>query len=80
MNSYVRGSRRAFGQIARQPVDAQARARERFVAHDHERAIELGIAYLRNRYTHPDQLEWVRSAERTVAAAFAADVALTSIL
>ncbi|GAA0323783.1 hypothetical protein GCM10009087_37610 [Sphingomonas oligophenolica] len=54
--------------------------RDRFVAHDHERAIELGIAYLRNRYQHPDQREWVRSAERTVAAAFAANVSLTAIL
>ncbi|QNQ07799.1 methyl-accepting chemotaxis protein [Sphingomonas alpina] len=53
---------------------------QRFVSHDHERAIQLGIDYLRNRYRHPGQLEWVRSAERTVAAAFAAGVSLTAIL
>ena len=52
----------------------------KFVGHDHERAIELGVAYLRHRFMHPDQRDWVRSAERTVAAAFAADVSLTAIL
>ena len=52
----------------------------KFVGHDHERAIELGITYLRHRFMHPDQRDWVRSAERTVAAAFAANVSLTAIL
>jgi methyl-accepting chemotaxis protein len=55
-------------------------AQETFVSHDNERAVELGIQYLRNRYLHPDQIDWVLSAERTVAGAFAANVSLTAIL
>ena len=53
---------------------------DKFIAHDHERAIDLGIAYLRNRYLDPAGLDWVKSAERTVAAAFAQGVSLTAIL
>jgi methyl-accepting chemotaxis protein len=38
------------------------------------------IANLRSRYTGLDRIEWVQSAERIVASAFAADVALAAIL
>ena len=55
-------------------------ARENFLAVQHDRMIELGIVYLRNRFLEPGQLEWVRSAERTVAGAFAANISLTAIL
>jgi methyl-accepting chemotaxis protein len=51
-----------------------------FSALDHERTIEAGITYLRNRLSKTDQLDWVRSAERTVAGAFAANVSLTALL
>ena len=54
--------------------------RATFAAHDEERMIELGIAYVRNRFTHPERLDWVQSAERTVAGAFAANVSLTALL
>jgi len=55
-------------------------AQASFAAHDDERMIELGIAYVRNRFTHPDRLDWVQSAERTVAGAFAAGVSLTALM
>jgi len=42
--------------------------------------VETGIAYLRNRYDHADRPEWVRSAERMVAQAFAANVSLTALI
>jgi methyl-accepting chemotaxis protein len=45
-----------------------------------ERALESRLADLRNRYTRLDELDWVQSAERIVAIAFAADVSLTKIL
>ncbi len=51
-----------------------------FAHRDHDRMIELGVAYLRNRYTDLAGLEWVKSAERTVATAYARNVSLTSIL
>ncbi|MCW4461592.1 methyl-accepting chemotaxis protein [Sphingomonas sp. BT-65] len=54
--------------------------RQSFAQHDHDRMIELGMAYLRNRYTNLAGLDWVQSAERTVAAAYAQNVSLTAIL
>jgi methyl-accepting chemotaxis protein len=54
--------------------------RKTIAQHDHDRMIELGIAYLRNRFTNLTGLDWVQSAERTVAAAYAQDVSLTAIL
>ncbi|WP_294395421.1 methyl-accepting chemotaxis protein, partial [uncultured Sphingomonas sp.] len=51
-----------------------------FAIENRERMIELGITYLRNRFKHPDQFEWIRSAERSVASAFSADVSLTTLL
>ena len=39
-----------------------------------------GIEYVRNRLDGADRLDWVRSAERTVARAFSAGVPLTAIL
>jgi len=51
-----------------------------FAEHDHERMIELGIAYLRNRFSNLTGLDWVQSAERTVAAAYSQGVSLTAIL
>jgi methyl-accepting chemotaxis protein len=47
---------------------------------DYERLLEARIADLRSHYTNLDQLDWVQSAERLAAAAFAADVSLTAIL
>jgi methyl-accepting chemotaxis protein len=54
--------------------------RDSFAAHDHERMVELGKAYLRNRYTNPAGIDWVLSAERSVALAYAQNVSLTAIL
>ena len=51
-----------------------------FATHDHERMVELGVTYLRNRYTQPANLSWVQSAERTVASACAVGVSQTAIL
>jgi methyl-accepting chemotaxis protein len=48
--------------------------------HDRERMYDLAVDYLRNRYTDLSGTAWVRSAERTVASAFAIDVGLTPIL
>ncbi|HEU0045843.1 MAG TPA: chemotaxis protein, partial [Sphingomonas sp.] len=47
---------------------------------DQEQTYELAVAYLRNRYNRVDEDAWVRSAERTVASAYAMDVGLTPIL
>jgi methyl-accepting chemotaxis protein len=47
---------------------------------DQDWTLDTRAADLRSRYTGLDQLEWVHSAERTVAAAFAAEVSLTGIL
>jgi methyl-accepting chemotaxis protein len=41
---------------------------------------ERGAAGLRSRYVQFDQLEWIESAERMVAVAFAAGISLTAIL
>lgn len=54
--------------------------RANIAGHDHDRMIELGIQYLRNRLLHPDRLDWVESAERSVAGTYAADVPLIAIL
>ena len=47
---------------------------------DHDRMVELGIVYLRNRFTCPGGSDWVESAERTVAGAYPAGISLTAIL
>ncbi len=51
-----------------------------WASHDQDRMIELGVTYLSNRFTRPSEPEWVQSAERTVAGAYAAGVSLTAIL
>jgi methyl-accepting chemotaxis protein len=51
-----------------------------FERRNEERALESRLAELRNRYMKLDELDWVQSAERIVAIAFAADVSLTRIL
>jgi methyl-accepting chemotaxis protein len=48
--------------------------------HDADRMIDLGVAYLRNRYTNLTGIAWLASAERTVASAYAIGVGLTPIL
>ena len=48
--------------------------------HDRERMYDLAVAYLRNHYTDLTGPAWVRSAERSVASAYAIDVELTPIL
>jgi methyl-accepting chemotaxis protein len=45
-----------------------------------EPGVRPGTADLRSRYMQFDQLEWVQSAERMIATAFAADISLTAIL
>jgi methyl-accepting chemotaxis protein len=45
-----------------------------------DRMIELGIAYLRNRFSDLTGRAWIESAERSVAAAYALDVELTTLL
>jgi methyl-accepting chemotaxis protein len=45
-----------------------------------EWSVQASIAYLRERYDRADQLDWVRSAERMVAEAFAANVSLTALI
>ena len=54
--------------------------RKSFAELDHDRMIELGIQYLRNRFLHSERLDWVESAERTVAATYGADVPLSAVL
>jgi methyl-accepting chemotaxis protein len=49
-------------------------------AKDRAWTLESRAADLRSRYIALDQLEWVHSAERIVATAFAAEVSLTGIL
>jgi methyl-accepting chemotaxis protein len=51
-----------------------------FAAHEMDRMIDLGVAYLRNRFTELTGTGWVQSAERTVAGAHTAGVGLTTIL
>ncbi|KQM13755.1 chemotaxis protein [Sphingomonas sp. Leaf24] len=50
------------------------------MTNDYERMIELGVAYLRNRFTNLTGSAWVESCERTVARAFSNGVQLTAIL
>jgi methyl-accepting chemotaxis protein len=45
-----------------------------------ERALQSRLDDLRKRYMSLDELDWVHSAERIVAIAFAADISLTRIL
>ncbi|PXA98753.1 chemotaxis protein [Nostoc sp. 3335mG] len=47
---------------------------------DYDRMIELGVNYLRNRFTNLTGLAWVESCERTIATSFTNDVPLTAIL
>jgi methyl-accepting chemotaxis protein len=54
--------------------------RSNWAPHDIDRVIELGIAYQRNRFTDLAGRAWVESAERSVAAAYAADTELTTVL
>ncbi|WP_244624469.1 methyl-accepting chemotaxis protein [Sphingomonas sp. So64.6b] len=54
--------------------------REAFIGHATDEVIRRGVDYLRNRFTHPDRVAWVESAERTVAAAIVKDIPLTVIL
>jgi methyl-accepting chemotaxis protein len=53
---------------------------ENFVGHDHGRMIALGVAYLRNRYTAVGGVEWIESAERTLAAAYAKGISLAAVM
>ena len=51
-----------------------------FERRSEERALQSRLDELRQRHMHLDALDWVKSAERIVAIAFAADVSLTRIL
>ena len=55
-------------------------ARRNWAPHEVDRMIDLGVAYLRNRFTDLAGLAWVASAERTVASAYALEVELTPVL
>ncbi|HEX6740530.1 MAG TPA: methyl-accepting chemotaxis protein [Sphingomicrobium sp.] len=52
----------------------------RFERRNEARAVESRLEDLRKRYMQLDALDWVQSAERIVAVAFAAGVSLTKIL
>ncbi|MEP9403141.1 methyl-accepting chemotaxis protein [Sphingomonas sp. VNH70] len=47
---------------------------------DFERMVQLGINYLRNRFTDLTGIAWVQSVERTIASAFSQGISLTAIL
>jgi len=47
---------------------------------DFERMAQLGINYLRNRFTDLTGIAWVQSVERTIASAFSQGISLTAIL
>jgi methyl-accepting chemotaxis protein len=51
-----------------------------FERRNEERAIQSRLDELRKRHEHLDELDWLQSAERIVAIAFAAGVSLTRIL
>jgi methyl-accepting chemotaxis protein len=51
-----------------------------FERRNEERALQSRLDDLRKRYMSLDELDWVNSAERIVAIAFAADISLTRIL
>ncbi|KQM96537.1 MULTISPECIES: methyl-accepting chemotaxis protein [unclassified Sphingomonas] len=47
---------------------------------DFDRMVQLGVNYLRNRFTDLTGIAWVQSIERTIATAFSRDVSLTAVL
>jgi methyl-accepting chemotaxis protein len=51
-----------------------------FERRNEERALQSRLDDLRKRYMSLDEIDWVHSAERIVAIAFAADISLTRIL
>jgi methyl-accepting chemotaxis protein len=51
-----------------------------FERRQEDRALESRFEELKSRYTKLDELGWVKSAERIVSIAYAADVSLTKIL
>ena len=51
-----------------------------FERRNEERALQSRLDDLRKRYMNLDELDWVHSAERIVAIAFAADISLTRFL
>jgi methyl-accepting chemotaxis protein len=55
-------------------------AKYNWAPHDEERMYDLATAYLRSRYTDMGGRNWIESAERTVASAYAIDVGITPIL
>jgi len=55
-------------------------SRRNWAPHEVERMIDLGAAYLQNRFTDLAGGAWVQSAERTVSSAYAIDVELTTVL
>jgi methyl-accepting chemotaxis protein len=48
--------------------------------HESEKIIEVGIVFLRNRFLDTGGSEWIESIERSVAAAYAADVPPMALL
>ncbi len=42
--------------------------------HETQKMVDLGIAFLRDRFLHTHEIAWVESMERSVAAAYAADI------
>lgn len=51
-----------------------------WVSHNREKSIELGRAFLSQRFNHLDQVAWIESVERSVAMAFAGDVSTMALV
>lgn len=51
-----------------------------WVSHNREKSIELGRAFLNQRFNHLNQVEWVEAVERSVAMAFAGDVSTMALV
>ena len=51
-----------------------------WAAHETERMIEVGCTFLRNRFLETSGRAWVESVERSVAAAYVADVSPMALL
>ena len=53
---------------------------EKWVAHDEPKMMELGRAFLRNRFLHTADRDWIESIERSVAGAYRANVSTLALL
>ncbi|KTT70128.1 chemotaxis protein [Sphingomonas endophytica] len=51
-----------------------------FAAHENERMVDLGMAFLENRFLRTRERSWIEAIERGVAAAYAGDVSPMALL